>query len=777
FRVAHSFAPIGNDTLYSLFLDDDTNPFNGYIDIVSQEKTSTTTLDLDPAPYQSGSYNVIGFASDDFATLTGNPWDMSESSDILIQSGIGNSNFANGIFSGTTDVGGSFLSMNLNDTPIDTSKYRYLSIGVTQAVGGNARIRWYDTNGTELNTASFVAAAGAQVIQLDLASFGNWTGSLGELRYYVNNSAGESFSIDYISLRANGFVNALTAPTIVAAPGQLTVNDPPQLNIMQPDRQGGIDFAAAVLGDPWNMDSLNDIKQARHVDAALIYPNNFINGKQGDFYCATSIAGNDDPYQVHLSETSASSNQLDASRFKNVTWEYYINRNQDVVNGSVTRIIFKNEIRKNEFLNGDDTMNQLGSEPTAWSSFTQDMTKIRLEPLLHAGSEPSPIWDGLMNYFRIDVHEFSDAATDFCLNSVQVRSDDEANTQFAISYDVADSDDDDSDISVSFYYSAQEATTGGAAIVEGLSLADDTRVYLWDTSGIPDGTYWVYGVVSDGHNSIRKLAHRISINHSRAQDTTVPVLNVSSPADGADVYDTFRIKGYAIDDYQVALVEVHIDGSLMHVFEPSLFNKDARTAHPTFSDASQAGYDETFSIASLGLGAHDVEVKVYDTAGNLTSSTFTVNKQAGSTPAVEEPAPDNEESLTVPTSGDTNIKFTVRLSVKRRQLLFKVTNANRCNSIALYTSTSKDDLEAAYSSGILLGERSGISGRKLTVKAPKLKRYSEGPGHFAFVCDGSLHTIKTAQINKFGGRGQTKNFDTWAAKLGKKVAKGLKKAK
>lgn len=767
YSVNHSFTAAGNDTMYSLFLDNDTNPLNGYVDVLASENTATAAVSIDPAPYEAQGYYLVGFASDDFATLVGNPWDMSDDADIHLSSGFTNESVASGVYSGRTDVSGASFSLNLNDAEITASKYRYLSVGVTFGAGAGAgRVRWYDTNGNLLNTANFTGVAGAQVLNIDLQSAGNWTGQIGELRIYPQNAAGIDFSIDFVSLRKNAYVASLTAPTIVSTAHNLFVNDVPQLSILQPDPRGGVDFAATVLGDPWNMDSLNDIKAARHVTDAYIYPNNYVNGKQGDFYCANSSDGSDDPYQVNLMETSSSLNQIDATRFKNVTWEYYVNSTQDVTNGSVARIIFKNEQRKNEFLNGDDTIIQLGEQPTAWSTYTQDMTKIQLEPLLHPSSSlPSPIWDGAMNYFRVDIHEFS-VATSFCVNSVEVRADDEANTQFAIAYNVSDADTSDSNLKVSFYYNTSESTSGGTAIVEDLPLNNDSRIYLWDTSGISNGTYWVYGVVDDGYNTVSKIAHRISINHSRTQDSTDPILHISNPTSGDNVYKTLRLTGYAIDETQVALVEVLVDDSLLHVFQPGLFDKTARDTYPTYSDSSRAGFDEFISFTGITLGSHQVKVRVTDTGGNSTFETFTVNRLNGNDPGFSFPTED-EDLVSVPTSGDTNIKFKVSLGAKNGRITVKITNADRCSNVAVYAGTSQTDLENDYNTGTLISSVSPVSKRNLTGKVTKLKRYAGGKAYFSFVCDGSLHSTKSAQVNKIRGSKQISSFDKWLKKLKK----------
>src|SRR5690606_15429569 len=111
-----------------------------------------------------------------------------------------------------------------------------------------------------------------------------------------------------------------------------------------------------------------------------------------------------------------------------------------------------------------------------------------------------------------------------------------------------------------------------------------------NTSGLPAGTYYVYGVADDGLNATTHAATGRLVKTTLPQDTTPPALVVDSPTNGKTIYDTMVVRGYAIDNIQTANVEVLADGALIGSFRPSRFNKVARGAYGAYAEASNAGF-------------------------------------------------------------------------------------------------------------------------------------------------------------------------------------------
>nr|VFK22784.1 MAG: Disaggregatase related repeat-containing protein [Candidatus Kentron sp. LPFa]VFK35211.1 MAG: Disaggregatase related repeat-containing protein [Candidatus Kentron sp. LPFa] len=71
------------------------------------------------------------------------------------------------------------------------------------------------------------------------------------------------------------------------------------------------------------------------------------------------------------------------------------------------------------------------------------------------------------------------------------------------------------DVRISLYYDTDNAGQDGALIVKDLSEDDESDAFYWDTSGIPAGKYYLYGVLNDDVNQpiVRYSAGPLTINH------------------------------------------------------------------------------------------------------------------------------------------------------------------------------------------------------------------------------------------------------------------------
>ena len=74
---------------------------------------------------------------------------------------------------------------------------------------------------------------------------------------------------------------------------------------------------------------------------------------------------------------------------------------------------------------------------------------------------------------------------------------DTADKTYTIKWSDADPD---SDAKISLYYDTDKTGADGTLIVANLSEDSGTDTYTWDTSKVPKGNYYVYGVINDGVN-------------------------------------------------------------------------------------------------------------------------------------------------------------------------------------------------------------------------------------------------------------------------------------
>jgi hypothetical protein len=68
----------------------------------------------------------------------------------------------------------------------------------------------------------------------------------------------------------------------------------------------------------------------------------------------------------------------------------------------------------------------------------------------------------------------------------------------SISYNASDSD---NDAAVSLFYDSDASGLDGILIDSAITQADGVGMSTWDTTGVPDGEYFVYLMIDDGINA------------------------------------------------------------------------------------------------------------------------------------------------------------------------------------------------------------------------------------------------------------------------------------
>ncbi len=124
------------------------------------------------------------------------------------------------------------------------------------------------------------------------------------------------------------------------------------------------------------------------------------------------------------------------------------------------------------------------------------------------------------------------------------------------------------------------------------------------------------GLIDDVRLYNRALdASEIADLHS-GSDTTAPVVAITTPADGASVYDTVSIEGTASDDVGVDTVEVSVDGG----------------AYVSAVGTADWGvWTHSIDATLLTDGNHTITARATDTSGNVTTASVTIVVDPGST--------------------------------------------------------------------------------------------------------------------------------------------------
>jgi thermitase len=120
--------------------------------------------------------------------------------------------------------------------------------------------------------------------------------------------------------------------------------------------------------------------------------------------------------------------------------------------------------------------------------------------------------------------------------------------------------------------------------------------WAWDSKSVPDSYHTLSATAWDlaGNNSTAS----IGVNVRNSADTTPPSVRITSPGDGTKIGSKLLVYTYANDDVKVTKVELYVDGKL---------SMSSTTSPYTFN----------VGVRKLAAGAHTLQEKAYDAAGNV----------------------------------------------------------------------------------------------------------------------------------------------------------------
>jgi hypothetical protein len=718
--IQTSYTALASD-LVSLFLDDNTDPTDGSIADSGIIKGSTNSHTFNTSSIFPGDYKVYGIASKDFASLNGRPWDMDDSGtdvDPSYISGItrNGSGFSSGKFCGTTNTSDAnfTLAMPARRT-IDTNTLDKLSIRFQSNIPRDSAIFvwFFDQNRAVKGVTAPIpisSGPGYSTYQIDLSAVSAWTGEVGFIRIDPPKAVNISFCVDWVSLSTVGINTEPLRPTPFLSARNLSVEAPPLLHFIQPDREGGEDFFATVRGRPSDMSSVTDIQHTGNLTEAWIYPgSSYLDSsgalKTGDFFQGVNQSGNGDPTNFSVFVDRA--RPIDPDRFKITcfTLDVLLPVNQY---HSVARVLWQQDSTN---INGDDIVVKTNGE----SRYCVRMDTLQLEPPLSPGA-PHP-WrknsDGTgINYWRVDAHE-EESPTAFRIQDIRLAADHTADNRFLVVIDGSREEE------VTFYYSSRDDGTGGQ-LIGTLPAHRQTDSLLWDTTNVAEGTWFVFATV--GSHTFPS-PHPVVVSHRGSVDSVPPGLSVDAPLNGHRFTDSIEIAGFALDNMRVATIEAFIDGQLLASLRPSLFSLAGRKSYPTSPFSSHSGFQNDVAVpASLTLGSHSFSLKVYDTAGNETRFDSSVEKVAsGETPQVVYPIP-SEDRVAVGTPIPPQ-DVVLSMTGKADQLSATISNTSSCSSVRLIGNVaphrSVDALRSKKPKVLYSGNPAGA--RLIRLKATKMK--------------------------------------------------------
>jgi hypothetical protein len=296
----------------------------------------------------------------------------------------------------------------------------------------------------------------------------------------------------------------------------LNIDAAPVMTVLDPDIEGGRDFATTVIGDAWDLTNAQDVQRnnarLNHITSASFDEYGLLGTTRGG--SNASGCANDscpDPFVQFLDDGFGFGPPvIDANTYHRLSFTLDYDHKELTIGqalsdtwGGVARIAWAR------------------SDGTGYTPFTvsQDIVVIDggpvryqmdLSTFVDGNTLEAPVatlWQGNVGTFRIDINE-SDAPRAFRLANVKLAADDAPNGSgfFPIRWQVADAtytagvaNTGGGDATVALYYDTDLNPSTKTLIASGVNAAGG--LHYWNMAGLAPGVYHVYAVVTDGTGS------------------------------------------------------------------------------------------------------------------------------------------------------------------------------------------------------------------------------------------------------------------------------------
>jgi len=491
--------------------------------------------------------------SNDFPTVRfADPWDMNKYTDLSYgqyMNQLENVSFKGGIFSARTSgtdpalhplfPGYEGVVFNGRDgfiNRIDTKKYNRFSIRFYTSRASSAQLFWfYDQRWQNFGVETVHTEPGWHTYVIDPTWGGKWTGTPIGLRFDPTTLAGVDIKIDWMRLYKqtnrevelawtdqnpgdavdiyldtdtdpnNGneeFLDTIDSQSdnsfvwdpsayqpgsyyfYIDKPGApgvaysrpVVIDRTPLLEIVDPDEKGAEDYATAVTGDPWDMGQRSDVW--------------YWSGVKDVSFAGGVMAGdptNGDSY-FHLRVPKP----IDTGKYHRMTFRFRYDGPFDYGAGTMSRVIWSPD---HDTIGLFQTVNDIVTYPS-WQEYTIDLKK--------AGIDGGSIgWNGMMKDFRFDPLEWQ-AQWRFYVDYIRLQADDTGNKSFTVKW--RDARKGPRPTGVSLFYDNNSNGYNGKLIAAGLPQTSGINSYVWKTSKVPAGSYYIYAVANDGVSSSRRYS-------------------------------------------------------------------------------------------------------------------------------------------------------------------------------------------------------------------------------------------------------------------------------
>lgn len=462
------------------------------------------------------------------------------------------------------------------------------------AIGGVAiEVDWARLAAVDAALQKTISWTGSGSVDVFLDNDANWAnGYIGQiaskasgnsLQFYVGGLAPGTYRV---AIRPAG---ATSTPSYSS--GSYQVSGTPRLTFTSPSPEGSADdFATVQLNNPWDMDSLADVDATPNVTNPAIVTIPAENEAGASLGAVRVLQGMSipppagmvgDPVVYMLSWWNRGFNhRIDSSRYRILTVDMGVAGNRDINLGSIARIIWRTNGEAAENVSDDIILNHR-SGANVIQKIIADMKTMPLDP---EGSPSTSGWNGLIDGFRVDPHEFSDPRA-FWIRSVKLAAFERAHTSYAIRWQYAS---EGAASTVSLYWDTDKTGFNGTQLATGLDPA--AGQYSWNTNLLPSGTYYIYAAITSGGRIVNRnyAPWPVVVDHTHS---TLPTLTLSR----SEVRFGATNNGAVVTGPQQVLVNVAGSG-------PVTWNVSSNRPWMTVSPASGSGSGSfTIRINSTGL--------------------------------------------------------------------------------------------------------------------------------------------------------------------------------
>jgi hypothetical protein len=364
-----------------------------------------------------------------------------------------------------------------------------------------------------------------------------WTGS-GQMDIFLDND--KNFANGYVGQIATGAtggsytfnVGGLPAGTYYVAirptaggavaysNGAWTVDDIPTLTFTSPNPEGSADdFATTQLGNPWDMNTPSDIDFTLNVTGTGITNlataqdeagNPFSNVRVYSGTTASSNYADPEVFPLFWNGRGATTH-IDTSRYRILSIKWGILRPRDLNLGSVGRVVWRVFGENVENVSDDFNLHHLGTANVI-QNIIADMKSLPLAwggspPHFGGGSPSTTGWNGMLDSFRIKPDEFS-SATNFYIQYVKLSAFEQADASYTMNWNYTNA----GTAAPTLQLAYDNTGTGFAGTQIAAGLNPTTGSYVWNTSALPNGTYYIYARIMNGATVMNQTYARWPIN-------------------------------------------------------------------------------------------------------------------------------------------------------------------------------------------------------------------------------------------------------------------------